>query len=79
MVNGIVSNIVDTPRISTGWYLFADPSDAPVLEVVFLDGNQTPRIEQEENFRTKGLSWSVELPFGVGVVDFRGAYFNDGA
>ena len=79
MVNGIVREVVDTPRISAGFYLFADPADAPVLEVVFLDGNQAPRIEQEENFRTKGLSWSVELPFGVGVVDFRGAYFNDGA
>jgi hypothetical protein len=78
-VNGIVREVVDTPRITAGFYLFADPADAPVLEVVFLDGNQAPRIEQEENFRTKGLSWSVELPFGVGVVDFRGAYFNDGA
>lgn len=79
MVNGIVRQVVDSPRVPVGFYLFADPAEAPVIEVVFLDGNQTPRIMQEENFRTKGLSWSVELPFGVGVVDFRGAYFNDGA
>jgi phage major head subunit gpT-like protein len=79
MVNGLVGTIVDTPRVPVGFYLFANPADAPVIEVVFLDGNQTPRIAQEENFRTKGLSWSVELPFGVGVIDYRGAYFNDGA
>jgi hypothetical protein len=79
MVNGVVGAVVDTPRIPVGWYLFANPADAPVIEVVFLDGNQTPRIAQEENFRTKGLSWSVELPFGVGVIDYRGAFFNDGA
>jgi len=78
-INGLVNTIIDTPRISTGWYLLANPTDAPVLEVVFLDGNQNPRIQQEENFRTKGLSWSVELPFGVGVIDYRGIYWNDGA
>lgn len=78
-INGLVNTIIDTPRVTTGWYLLANPSDAPVLEVVFLDGNQNPRIQQEESFRTKGLSWSVELPFGVGVIDYRGIYWNDGA
>lgn len=78
-VNGLISTVIDTPRLSTGWYLLANPMDAPVIEVVFLDGNQNPRIQQEESFRTKGLSWSVELPFGVGIVDYRGIYWNDGA
>lgn len=78
-VNGLISTVIDTPRLSTGWYLLANPADAPVIEVVFLDGNQNPRIQQEESFRTKGLSWSVELPFGVGIVDYRGIYWNDGA
>lgn len=78
-VNGLISTVIDTPRLSTGWYLLANPTDAPVIEVVFLDGNQNPRIQQEESFRTKGLSWSVELPFGVGIVDYRGIYWNDGA
>ena len=78
-VNGLISTVIDTPRLTTGWYLLANPTDAPVIEVVFLDGNQNPRIQQEESFRTKGLSWSVELPFGVGIVDYRGIYWNDGA
>jgi phage head maturation protease len=78
-VNGLISTVIDTPRLSTGWYLLANPTDAPVIEVVFLDGNQNPRIQQEESFRTKGMSWSVELPFGVGIVDYRGIYWNDGA
>lgn len=78
-VAGLISTVIDTNRLSTGWYLLASPMDAPVIEVVFLDGNQNPRIQQEESFRTKGLSWSVELPFGVGIVDYRGIYWNDGA
>ncbi len=40
-VRGIVRKVVDTPRLSSkAWYLFADPSVAPVIEVTFLDGVQ---------------------------------------
>ncbi len=79
MVKGIVQNIVTTPRVAAApWYLFADPSVAPVIEVVFLNGQREPRLTQEENFRTGGLAWRVELPFGVGAIDYRGAYKNPG-
>lgn len=79
-VNGIVQDIVDTPRIASApWYLFADPAIAPVLEVVFLNGQREPRLEMEENFRTSGLAWKVELPFGVAAIDYRGAFKNPGA
>lgn len=79
-VNGIVRDIVDTPRIATApWYLFSEPSIHPVLEVVFLNGQREPRLEVEENFRTSGMAWKVELPFGVGAIDYRGAYKNPGS
>ena len=80
MANGIVQDIVDTPRVAAApWYLFADPNIAPVIKVVFLNGQRTPRLTQEESFRTAGLAWRVEFPFGVGAVDFRGGYKNPGA
>lgn len=79
MVNGIVRDIVDTPRLAAApWYLVADPNVAPVVEVVFLNGQREPRLAQEESFRTGGLAWRVELPFGVGAIDYRGAYKNPG-
>lgn len=79
-VNGIVKDVVDSPRVAgTAWYMFADPNVAPVIEVVFLDGQQTPVLTEEVNFRTSGLAWKVELPFGVGAVDYRGGYKNPGA
>ena len=79
-VRGIFTEIVGTPRLTGNpWYVFADPNVAPVIEVVFLDGQREPRLVQEESFRTGGLSWRVELPFGVGAIDYRGAYENDGA
>ena len=79
-VNGIVRDVISSPRLSAApWYLFADPTVAPVIEVVFLNGQREPRIVEDESFRTGGLSWRVELPFGVGAIDFRGGYKNPGA
>lgn len=80
-VRGLVADIVDTPRLAlaTGWYLFGDPNVAPVIEVVFLNGQREPRVTEEEEFRTSGMAVKVELPFGVGAIDYRGGYFNYGA
>lgn len=79
MVNGLFRDIVDTPRITSNRrYLFADPNEAPVLEVVFLDGNDTPYVESEDGFTVDGTRWKVRLDFGVGAVDFRGAVTNVG-
>lgn len=78
-VNGIVENIVDTARIDgTEWYLFANPAVAPVIEVVFLNGQDEPILAMEENFQTAGISYRVELPFGVGAIGYEGGYKNPG-
>ncbi len=74
------TDIVTSPRLGTGkaWYGFADPSIEPVIEVAFLNGVQTPVLEQETNFRTDGLSWKVVHKYGVGAVGWRGAARNPG-
>ena len=80
VVNGLVRDIVDTPRISgTKRYLFADPSEAPVLEVAFLDGNQEPYLEVQDGFDVDGARWKVRLDYGIAAVDYRGAVYNAGA
>lgn len=80
MVNGIVKDVVDSPRLTgTPWYLFADPNVAPVIEVVFLDGQRTPKVTEDINFRTSGLAWKIELPFGAGYIGHHGGYKNPGA
>lgn len=77
---GMVRDVIDTPRLAgTAWYLFADPAMEPVFEVAFLNGVQTPTLEQETNFRTDGLSWKVVHKYGVGAVGYRGALKNAGA
>jgi len=80
LVRGLVRDVIDTPRISgNAWYLFADPTDAPTLEVAFLDGNQEPFLELENGFDVDGARYKVRLDYGVAAIDWRGAYKNAGA
>lgn len=79
MVRGLFSDIIDTPRLAgTRFYLFASATEAPVIEVAFLDGNQTPYLEMQEGFDVDGARYKVRLDFGVAAIDYRGAVTNAG-
>lgn len=79
MVRGLFRDVVDTPRLTgTRHYMFADPSEAPAIEVAFLDGNQEPYVEQQAGFTVDGTQYKVRLDFGVAAVDYRGAVTNAG-
>ncbi|KFN42310.1 ClpP-like prohead protease/major capsid protein fusion protein [Arenimonas oryziterrae] len=78
-VRNMYRDVVDSPRLAgNAWYSFADPNVEAVLEVAFLDGVQTPTIEQEANFRTDGIAWKAAHRYGVGAVGYRGAQKNNG-
>lgn len=78
-VNGLYSDIVDTPRLSgTRRYSFCDATEAPVLEVAFLDGMQEPYLEVKDGFDVDGARYKVRLDYGVAAVDYRGAVTNAG-
>lgn len=80
IVRDVFKDIIDTPRLSgTGWYVLADAAAEPVFEVAFLDGVQTPTLEQELNFRTDGIAWKAAHRYGAGAVGWRGAIKNAGA
>ena len=61
------------------WYLFADPIDIAAFEVVFLDGNETPFIDEAVDFDTDAMKFKVRLDYGVANGDWRAGYLNDGA
>jgi len=80
IVNGLFDDIIDTPRMTgTRRYLFADPNDAPVIEVAFLDGVQEPYIETKEGWNVDGAELKVRGDFGVAATDYRGAVTDAGA
>lgn len=77
---GMVQDIVDSARpAATVWYFFANPNEAPVLEVAFLNGNNTPYLEMENGFTVDGSRWKVRMDYGIAGVDYRGAVRSTGA
>lgn len=80
LTRGLVREVVDSPRVyGTSWYLFAEPSVAPAIEVAFLDGVQEPYLELQNGFEVDGARYKVRLDYGVAGVDYRGAVRNAGA
>lgn len=56
------------------WYLFADPNIAPAIVVSFLNGVETPTVEEgPADFNTLGQQFRAYLDFGVDTGDYRGA------
>jgi len=79
-VSSLFRDIVDTARLTgTRRYLFADPNEAPVIEVAFLDGQREPQLAAEEGFDYNGARWRVRYEYGVGAVGYEGAVTNAGA
>ncbi len=77
---GTYTDIVGTARLSgTRWYNFADPSQAPAIEVVFLNGQQEPFTEMRDGWRVDGTEWKVRHDYGVGAMNWRSAATNAGA
>jgi ATP-dependent protease ClpP protease subunit len=80
IVEGLFADVIDTARISgNAWYMFADPNEAPVIEVAFLDGNQEPILEMQNSWSTAGAEYRALLDFGIAALDYRGGYYNAGA
>lgn len=77
---GLIGDVVGTPR-RTGlpWFLFADPSELPVIEVGFVQGQREPQLVMEESFRQYGVSWRVVYDYGVAAVNYLGCYRSTGA
>jgi len=64
----------------TMWFLFADPADVAVYEICYLNGVETPTIEQGElDFQNLGIAWRAFIDVGVREQDYRGAVKSLGA
>ena len=68
-----------TGSSTTAFYLFADPADAPVVEVAFLQGNDQPYMEEIDQTDSDGRIWKVRLDVAAAVIDFAGACKEKGA
>ncbi|OWV94261.1 hypothetical protein ATY81_12480 [Rhizobium sp. R72] len=76
---GTLEPVVAAELSGNAWYLFASPDEAAVYQWGLLDGYSAPRIRFDEPFGTQGQAMTVEHDFGVGAIEFRGAYKDPGA
>jgi len=79
--------IVEDPTINTlaggfgnvmPWFMTANPSDSPFIEVDYLNGQEVPTIRRMETPGQLGFVWDIYLDWGINVMDYRGAIKNPG-
>jgi ATP-dependent protease ClpP protease subunit len=79
IVKGLLSDVIATQRLTgPAYYGFADPSTAPALEVVFLNGVTEPFTDSQDGWRVDGVEWKVRHDYGTGAVNYRSAYKQPG-
>lgn len=65
-----LSNSALTGYSATSWYLLANPAELATIEVAFLNGIETPTVEQADaSFSTLGIEMRGFFDFGVAKQD----------
>jgi len=68
-----LSNATLSGFSAKAWYLLADPADIPVIEMAFLNGQQTPTVERADaDFNVLGIQFRGYFDFGCALQDYRG-------
>ncbi|WP_188923571.1 ClpP-like prohead protease/major capsid protein fusion protein [Shewanella algicola] len=62
---------------AAAWYLAAGQG-RDTIEVAYLDGMDTPYIEQQQGFTVDGVATKVRIDAGVAPLDHRGVYKSSG-
>ena len=75
---GFVQPLVEPLIPANRWYLFSDPLAAPVYVYGYLNGAEGPQVTTGNVQGVDGVEVSVIFDFGVGAIDWRGAWFNPG-
>lgn len=64
---------------ATAWYLAANPAMHDTIEVAYLDGVESPYLEEQTAWTSDGVEMKVRMDAGVAPLDFRTLYKNAGA
>ena len=81
LYKGLFRKIIDSPRLAsaTRHYIFADKNIEPVFEVNFLNGVETPFLDEREEFDVDGTRWKIRHDWGVAAIGYKGIQSNPGA
>lgn len=71
--------IFDARLPTGGWFMAADPMIADTIEVGYLDGVNTPFLEQQAGWSVDGTEFKVRLDATATALAWEGLYKNPGA
>ncbi len=72
----IVADAILDAASATNWYLAADPAQVDTVELTFLQGEESPVTDTEEDFDTDTYKYKIRQTFGVKAIDWRGLFRN---
>ncbi len=75
---GFIQPLVEPLIPANRWYLVADPLASPIYVYGYLNGAEGPQVTTGPVTGVDGVEISVIFDFGVGAIDWRGAWFNPG-
>lgn len=74
--------VITEPRLDAeslkAWYMLAGQGE-DTIEVAYLDGIETPYLEQQQGFTVDGVTFKVRIDAGVAPLDWRGMVKSEGA
>ncbi|HBH8436753.1 peptidase [Klebsiella pneumoniae subsp. pneumoniae] len=77
-----MAEVIVEPRLdkanSKQWYVAA-AKGMDTIEVAYLDGMDTPYLEEQVGFTVDGVAWKVRIDAGVAALDYRGLLKSNGA
>lgn len=75
-----LASVISDARLSTAsasnWYMAADPNSVDTIEVAYLNGVDTPMLEQKLGWDVDGVEFKVRMDAGVKALDHRGLVKN---
>lgn len=81
-VRGMVEVVSDArfdAASTTAWYLAANPMATDTVEVAYLDGVQSPSLEQQDGWDVDGVEFKVRMDAAAKAIAHEGLYKNPGA
>ena len=60
------------------WYLIASPNEIDTVEIGFLEGEETPVVEEEDEFDSDVRKMKVRHQIAAAAIDYRGMVRSDG-
>lgn len=77
---GTLTPVMDANIPGNRWYLLPDPAAAPIFVYGYVNGASAPQIRVHPYIPGRdGIMVEVIHDFGVGAIDWRGGWFNQGA